>query len=184
MRLEDKQEQLSLAVLHATCAKAGFGFQITERIQDNWGWDATAHVYEKLQQESILFDFRMRFQLKATRQQLTFSQNRHSFPIESPHYERLRLSAGGDAPTYLVVFQMPANEAEWFDCTPEQLVLRRCLRWVSLRGAEAVDAEKPTVYFPHAHVLTPDAMRKLATARSLEQWITYDPNGIPHADHA
>ena len=45
MRIEDKQEQLSLAVLHATCDKAGFGFKVSGRIQDNWGWDAEADVY-------------------------------------------------------------------------------------------------------------------------------------------
>ena len=76
MRLEDKQEQLSLAVLHATCAKAGFGFKVTGRIQDNWGWDAEADIYEKLDPESTLSDFKLKFQLKSTRQQLTFANNR------------------------------------------------------------------------------------------------------------
>ncbi|MBI3463825.1 MAG: hypothetical protein HY000_12330 [Planctomycetes bacterium] len=109
MRLEDKQEQLSLAVLHATCAKAGFGFKITGRIQDNWGW---------------------------------------------------------------------------VHCTPEQLVLRRCLRWMSLRGAEETGQGTITVYLPESHVLTPDALRKLARTRSLEQWIEYNPEGAPHVDHA
>ncbi len=184
MTLEDKQEQLSLAILHATCAKAGFGFHISGRIQDNWGWDAAADVLEKLDPASTFWDFKMKFQLKATRQQLTFSNGRYSFPVEVAHYNRLREAAGSDAPTYLVVFQMPADELEWVDCSPEQLVLRRCLRWVSLRGAEEVDQGSITVYLPEAHVLTPDALRKSARARSLEQWITYRPDGAPHADHS
>ncbi len=182
MRLEDKQEQLSLAVLHATCAKAGFGFKITRRIQDNWGWDAEADVYEKLDPSSTLWDFKLKFQLKATRQQLTFAESRYSFPIEVSHYNRLRAEAGCDAPTYLVIFQMPPNEAEWFDCTPNQLVLRRCLRWVSLRSAAESAQGTITVYFPESHVLTPDALRKLARVRSLEQWIEYNPDGRPHAN--
>jgi hypothetical protein len=184
MRLEDKQEQLSLAVLHATCARAGFGFKITGRIQDNWGWDAEADVYEKLDLASTLWNFKLKFQLKATRQQLTFAERRFSFPMEVPHYNRLRAAAGCDAPTYLVIFQMPANEAEWVDSTPNQLILRRCLRWVSLRGAGDTAQETITVYLPESHVLTPDALRKLARMRSLEQWIEYNPEGTPHADHA
>lgn len=184
MRLEDKQEQLSLAVLHATCAKAGFAFQISERIQDNWGWDAMAHVREKLDPESTLWDFNMKFQLKATRQQLTLAERRYSFPVEAPQYNRLRVAAGSDAPTYLLVFQMPGDEAECLDVTPEQLVLRRCLRWVSLRGAEEITQGTKTVYFPEAQVLTPEALRKLARVRSLEQWIEYNADGVPHADHA
>jgi hypothetical protein len=184
MRLEDKQEQLSLAVLYATCAKAGFAFKITGRIQDNWGWDAEADVYEKLDPSATLWDFKLKFQLKATRQQLTFANRRYSFPMEVPHYNRLRRAAGSDAPTYLVIFLMPANESERVDCTPDQLVLRRCLRWVSLRGAGDTTQGTITVYLPESHVLTPDALRKLARTRSVEQWIEYNPEGAPHADHA
>jgi hypothetical protein len=184
MRLEDKQEQLSLAVLHATCAKAGFGFKITGRIQDNWGWDAEADVYERLDPASTLTDFKLKFQMKATRQQLTNANRRYSFPVEVAHYNRLRRASGSDAPTYLVIFQMPADEQEWVQCSPEQLVVRRCLRWVSLRGAEETAQQTITVYLPESHVLTPDALRKLARARSLEQWIEYNPEGTPHADHA
>ena len=184
MRLEDKQEQLSLAVLHATCAKAGFGFKVSERIQDNWGWDAEADVYERLDAASTLWNFKLKFQLKATRQQLTLANGRFSFPVEVAHYNRLRAAAGSDAPTYLVVFHMPADESEWVHCTADQLVLRRCLRWVSLRGAEETAQGTITVYLPESHILTPDALRKLARARSLEQWIEYNPDGVPHADDA
>jgi hypothetical protein len=184
MRLEDQQEQLSLAVLHATCAKAGFAFKISGRIQDNWGWDAEADVLERLHPESVLSDFKLKFQLKATRQQLTFAQNRYSFPMEVALYDRLRKVAGYDAPTYLVVFQMPAEENDWMHSTPEQLILRRCLRWISLRGAVPVSQESITVYLPDSHLLTPQALRQLAMTRSLEQWIDYDPSGKPHAEHA
>ncbi len=184
MRLEDKQEQLSLAVLHATCAKAGFGFKVSGRIQDNWGWDAEADVYEKLHAESTLSDFKLKFQLKATRQQLIFANNRYSFPMEIAHYDRLRRVAGYDAPNYLVVFQMPEDENEWVQCTPENLIFRRCLRWVSLRGAEPSSQSSITVYLPNTHLLTPHSLRNLAITRSREQWIDYDANGNPHAEHA
>lgn len=183
MTLEDKQEQLSLAVLHATCAKAGFGFSITGRIQDNWGWDAEADIKEKLDPNCKLTEFKLKFQLKATRQQLTFAQRRYSFSMEVPHYNRLRAVSGYDAPTYLVVFQMPDNEADWLKCTANQLVLKKCLRWVSLRGAEEVAQKTLTVYLPERQVLTPDALRKLARTRSLNQWIDYNADGAPHADH-
>lgn len=186
MILTDKQEQLSLAVLHATCARAGFAFHISHRIQDNWGWDAHADVKERFDNESKLYNFRIRFQLKATRQHLTYSRGRYSYPLEVKHYNDFRLAAGCDSPIYLVVFQMPDLENEWLSCSAEQLVLRRCLRWVSLRSApdpERADQESITVYLPETQVLTPDALRKLARLRSLEQWIDYDTGGEPHADH-
>jgi hypothetical protein len=177
----DQQEQLSLAVLHAICAKAGFGFTVSGRIQDNWGWDATADVYEQLDPAATLLDFSIKFQLKATRQQLTFANNRYSFPVERAHYERLRRTSGYDVPTYLVVFQMPADQEEWLSCTPEQLVLKRCLRWISLRNAAEVAVDNVTVYLPNAHVLTPDELRRIAKTRAMAQSIDYNPGGEPYA---
>ena len=82
---------------------------------------------------------------------------------------------------------MPDAEKDWLSCSAEQLVLRRCLRWTSLRNAPAPERdgqETITVYLPETHVLTPDALRKLARTRSLEQWIDYDSEGEPHAEHA
>ncbi|MFN0055940.1 MAG: DUF4365 domain-containing protein [Planctomycetales bacterium] len=187
MILTDQQEQLSLAVLHATCARAGFGFHISGRIQDNWGWDAQADVKERLDPASALFNFRLRFQLKATRQQLTQANGRYSFPLEVRHYNHFRVEAGYDSPIYLVVFQMPHGEDEWLSCSREQLVLRRCLRWVSPRNApvpDRADQETIIVYLPEKQVLTPEALRELARTRSLEQWINYEVEGIAHADHA
>ena len=104
--------------------------------------------------------------------------------MEIAHYDRLRRVAGFDAPNYLVVFQMPADENDWVHYTPEQLILRRCLRWISLRGAEHVLQESTTVYLPESQLLTPQSLRLLATTRSLEQWIDYDASGRPHAQHA
>lgn len=174
MRLEDKQEQLSLAVLHATCAKAGFGFHVSGRIQDNWGWDAQADVYERIHPKSILTDFKIRFQAKSTRQQLTVVDGQYSFPLEVAHYNRLRAASSSDAPTYLVVFQMPENESEWFNASPERLILRRCLRYISLRNAPETANETITVYLPEENILTPDALREIARKRSLNEWIDYD----------
>jgi len=185
--LTDKQEQLSLAVLHATCARAGFAYHISHRIQDNWGWDAHADVKERFEPTSTLFNFRLRFQLKATRQQLIYANGRYSFPLEVKHYNDFRLAAGCDSPIYLVVFQMPDVEDQWLSCTAEELIVRRCLRWVSLRNAPAPkkdDQETITVYIPEKQVLTPEALRELARTRSLEQWLDYDVEGKTDANYA
>jgi len=187
MILTDQQEQLSLAALHATCARAGFGFHISGRIQDNWGWDAQADVKERLDPASTLFNFRLRFQLKATRQPMPRANGRYSFPLAVRHYNQFRLEAGCDSPIYLVVFQMPEGEDQWLSCSPEELVLRQCLRWVSLRNApvpERTDQETISVQIPVTQVLTPGALRELARTRSLEQWINYRVEAITHAEHA
>lgn len=186
MILTDQQEQLSLAVLHATCARAGFAFHTSGRIQDNWGWDAHADVRERIEPDSTLYNFRLLFQLKATRQQLTYANGRYSFPLEAKRYNQFRLDSGSDAPSYLVVFQMPEDESQWLTSSAEELVLRKSLRWVSLRNApapERADQKTITVYIPEQQLLTPEALRALARARSREQWLDYDSEGNAHAGH-
>lgn len=78
-------------------------------------------------------------------------------------------------PTYLVVLQVPAAKSQWFEATPEQLVLRRCLRWVILRNAPETAQQTITIYLPERNVLSPEALRELAKARSLDRWIDYVP---------
>ena len=179
MRLEDRQEQLSLAALHATCARAGFSFHAVDRIEDNWGWDARAHVYERLAPDSVLTDFSMRFQLKAVRRDLTFQPEKgFSYPVERPQYDRLRLAAGSDTPTYLVLFDMPKDEGDWVEATPERLTLRKCLRWVSLRNAPSTaNMTSRTVYVPTNNVLDAEQLRELARTHSVRQWIDYPGDG-------
>ena len=179
----DVQEQLSLAALHATAARAGFAFSISGRILDNWGRDCTIHVKERLHERSTLTEFDVKVQAKATRQELSHADGRFSFPLDVRHYDDLREATGKSLPVYLVVFHMPHDEGEWLACSPEQLVLRECLRWVSLRGAGPVTTATKTVYIPEAQVLTPRALRDLATFHSVfrdeREWPQYDPDGKP-----
>lgn len=174
MQLTDQQEQLSLAALFATCAKAGFAFTQSGRIEDNWGWDARVSVLEKILPDSIYTDFSLRFQLKSTRQALTHANGRYSFPLDVPHYNRLRRAGDSDTPIYLATYHLPPGPAEWCEASSERMVLRRCLRWVSLRGAPpTANTDSVTIYVPEENVLTPDALRMLASERSQNRWITY-----------
>ena len=183
MIITDRQEQLSLAALHATAARAGFAFSISGRILDNWGRDCTIHIKERLHPLSTLTEFDLKVQAKATRQELTHADGRFSFPLDRRHYDDLREATGRSLPVYLVVFHMPHDEGQWVECSPEQITLRECLRWVSLHKAEPTTGGSKTVYIPETQILTPDALRELATYHSIfrpeEQWPRYDPEGRP-----
>ena len=173
------QEELSLAALHATAARAGASFEVSNRINDNWGWDGMITFKERFFPPPALTEVRMVVQVKATKQELTHTAGRFSFPLEVRHYDNLREATGKSLPVYLVVFHMPHDEGQWVECSPEQLVLRQCLRWVSLRGAEPATTETKTVYIPEAQVLTPQTLHALAAYHSVfrneEQWPRYDP---------
>ena len=173
----DQQEQLSLAALHATCAKAGFAFEESGRIADGWGIDARAEVKERLDPESRWTEFSLKFQLKATKQDLTKTNRGFSFSLKVDQYEKLRQSDRKD-PLYLVVYQMPRDPSEWLQSDAEQLILQRCLRYVSLRGAPPAETDRTTtVYVPELNLLTSDVLRELARKQSIEEWVDYSPLG-------
>ena len=90
------------------------------------------------------------------------------------HYDKLR---GADlaAPRFLAILMMPRAKSEWLSLTADELICRRCVRWVSLRNAPAVDQGDKTVYIPEENLLTPDAFKDLATRTSKQEWVNYVP---------
>lgn len=170
-----KQEELSVAAMHAVCAAAGFAFQTTGRVADGWGWDAEAHVQERLDPDpDAILSFRMRFQLKATKQELAVTRGGVSFRLENEQYNRLRTLDPADSPLYLALYQMPRDVKTWMEADDEVLTLRRCLRWVSLRGAPpSMNPSRVTVHVPEANTLHRSSLRRLAREVSLGRWGTY-----------
>ena len=51
-------------------------------------------------------------------------------------------------PLLLIVLELPPNESEWLDCTPERLIIRKCGWWRSLAGQDPVDAGSRTIVIP------------------------------------
>jgi hypothetical protein len=164
--------ELSYAVLHAIAARAGFSCVETDRHTDDMGVDAEVLVRERFTPESILTEFKLHFQLKATSQPLPFADGKHSFSMKAAHYDKARRT-DIDAPRYVAIFTMPEADTLWLEKSPEQLVCRKCLRWVSLRSASAGNASDTTIYVPDAQLLTVNELRRLAAMRSREEWIDY-----------
>jgi len=53
-------------------------------------------------------------------------------------------------PLLLVVLELPSDESEWMDCTPERLILRKCGGGLSLAGRDPLDAKSRTVVIPRS----------------------------------
>jgi hypothetical protein len=171
---QDIESELSYAYLHAVAAKAGFACQVSDRLSDNHGIDATVRVLEKMSAESILTDFTIDIQLKATIQDLVEADGRYSYSIPVAQYDKLR-SVSAANQKLLVVFRLPADPSEWLKLGEDQLIMKRCAYWVSLRGAPDISGQKSTtVRVPRQNVFSPDAFRGIAKARSIEEYLTYE----------
>ena len=76
----------------------------------------------------------------------------------------------------LVLFYLPEKPDEWLTQSEQELLLKRCAYWVSLREAPAsVNDKYQTVYVPQKNVLGVESLRQIMTLRSREEYLPYEP---------
>ncbi len=168
------EAELSYAYLHAVASSAGFSCEYRNRHLDGAGVDATiTEDGRKLADDSVLTSFSIDIQIKATYRDLSESEGRYSYPLAVPHYDKLRLEEVA-SPRLLLVLRLPRDPAQWLQVTHETLVARRCVHWVSLRGAPATENKtNQTVYVPDQNLLTPVGLTDLMTRFSRLEVIPY-----------
>jgi hypothetical protein len=170
----DIKAELSYAYLHAVSAKAGFGCECAGRQSDNAGIDARVVLKERLDPSSILTNFTINVQLKATSQQPVLENDRYSYFLHDvAKYDELR-ERSGSFPTLLVVVFLPEDASLWLQWSEEALIARRCAYWTSRWDApETKNRSGQTVYLPRSNRLTPDSLRAVARRLSMQEDVLY-----------
>lgn len=89
------------------------------------------------------------------------------------HYE-LKLKNYNDlrgeriVPRYLIVLLVPPIPAEWLNQTTEQLVLKKCAYWLSLKDLPVTkNATSVTVTIPSAQVFSVEVLTRMMLGESL-----------------
>jgi hypothetical protein len=150
------QAQFSIAYVQAVASVAGFFVQHADRGFDRDGIDVTVLRRGAL---GVTTSTRLDLQIKS------YSGDAQGDPwpydLEVKSYGDLRRT-DYQVPRLLVVVRVPADAAEWISHGEEQLVLRRCAYWLSLRGAApTVNASTIRVQIPRAHVFDAIALTSL-----------------------
>lgn len=116
----------------------------------------------------------LNIQLKATKQPMKLIDGHYSYSLQGiQRYNALREDTH-HVGRILVVMQLPEQEADWFESSEEELSLRKCSYWVSLRGApETTNQTAQTVYIPKSQVFNPEALRKIGATISRLQFPSY-----------
>ena len=132
-----QMEQLSLAYIRAVAADAGC--QVTRPDPDIDSVDG-----------ALMASFgrrpRIEFQAKATTQDVLSGDSIH-FPLPVKNYDDLRIDAV--LPRILIVLLMPGETTQWVRQTDEELCLRHCAYWMSIRGApQSPNTSSVTVRVP------------------------------------
>jgi hypothetical protein len=146
----DRKEQLSLAYMHALAAFCGYS------------WSTPS-----LDRDSVDIEVRSRtsrfagvaFQLKATSSP-DWSAEGLKFQLKAKNHNEL-VPAAVQTPRLLAVMVLPEDEDDWLRVDNRELVMRRCVWWLSLRGRTPTEQGSVQVTIPKANSLQPDALRDL-----------------------
>lgn len=173
LTIQNIESELSYAYLHAVSSRCGIICESTGRHTDEAGVDAVLRVRGKLAADSVLTQFTVDVQLKASMGVPVERDGQYSYSLKLKNYDELRSTATG-SPQLLVVLFLPPKPEEWLTQSEDCLVSRRCAYWLSLRGAAASENEThQTVYIPNQNVLSTELLRDTMTRFSREEGLDY-----------
>jgi hypothetical protein len=111
-------------------------------------------------------------QLKTTRQALRVSGGRISYSLDAKQYSKYIQQSNADF--LLFLFVVPENVETWLEFTPQELILRKCCYWTSLKGAAPPVGDNVTVYFPEKNIFNVEQLRKILAEISKGKELKYD----------
>lgn len=153
---ENQQKELfSYAYVRAVASVAGYGVHRPEPDDDSVDLVVSAR--------GPLGSYRsprLDMQVKCTAQDCLTEQEVR-FPLKRKNYDDLR-GEGFLVPRILLVMTVPAAVESWLSQTEEEMILRHCGYWLSLRDAPASDnTQSITVSIPRRNMFGVGALRSL-----------------------
>lgn len=168
------ESELSYAYLHAVASKAGMACTVSGRHEDNNGVDAHLTAWGPFGAGGYLTEVDIKVQLKATIAVPVDDGVRLSYFMKGvQRYDDLR-AATVDVARILVVLFLPKDAEKWLSHSKDELALRKCAFWQSLRGAPATTNDSgATVYLPKAQMFSPKSLLELAGQLSERKFPCY-----------
>ena len=145
----DRKEQLSLAYLHALAAVGGYTVSIPNLDRDS---NDICISSGSSRRSSV------QFQLKATSSP-NWSADALRFQLKAKNYNDL--ARRRQVPLLLAVMVLPERPTEWLTLTPDEMVLKKCVYWMSLIGEKETDQGSKLVQIPKINLLTLDCLSDL-----------------------
>jgi hypothetical protein len=170
----ETESELSYAYLHAVAAQAGMSCEVSGRHADKMGSDAIVRAVEQFAADSLLTDLALDVQLKATIGNPATKDGKISYFLNGvERYNKLRKETVAP-PRILLVLFLPSDRTEWLKWSEDELAMRKCAWWVSLRGAAATENDSgQTVYLPENQLFHPEGLRDIMTRLSRQEELSY-----------
>lgn len=158
--------ELSIAYLKAVAAVSGISVEETRIDMDSV--DARLAFKGLIHEDALLVSPLIEVQLKASSQNLFKQSGDVAFALPVNNYNDLR--ANTMVPRLLVLLTLPPEAQDWVTHRPEELILRRCAYYLSLRGAAPTsNQDTVTVTFPKDNLLDPATLKGLMVRVAKEE---------------
>jgi hypothetical protein len=157
MTRNDRQEALCRAYVRAVAAQAGV---ICGKPESDYGVDLCLRVVRIRGRRHLDRGGQIDLQLKST--MLAIEEDTEiKYDLDVTTYDDLREEMD-NCPRILVLLVLPDDESKWLEQSPEQLLLRRCVYWLSLTGRPPTKSTSTVrIAIPRANVFSVDAVRLL-----------------------
>ncbi|MEG4807873.1 DUF4365 domain-containing protein [Microcoleus sp. F8-D3] len=153
MELNQRKELFSKAYVRAVTAVVGCSVDQPENDYDSVDLCIKAVDRDPMQPH------RLELQLKCTSRDVLDAQCVR-YPLNVKNYNDLRVTAF--IPRLQVVVLVPENIGEWIQQSEQEMLLRHCAYWVSLRGMpETRNTNRITVELPRRNHFTPQALESI-----------------------
>jgi hypothetical protein len=160
MDINKQKEQFSITYVRAIAAVAGYSIYRPEIDNDSVDLGIISRGGT-----GKIFSPRVELQLKCTARDV-LEENCIKYPLILKNYHDLRINSL--VPRILVVVLVPEKITDWIKQTEEELCLRYCAYWVSLRGMpDTTNTTNVTIKIPRSNQFTPDALQTIIQRISL-----------------
>jgi hypothetical protein len=150
MHIDQQKEQFSRAYTHAVATVAGYALYQPSVDDDSIDLGIASSAAG-----GTVRSPRVEAQIKCT-SAYPLATNHLSYPLKLKNYDDLR-DAGVLVPRILIVVVVPSDPAAWLEHSDEQLILKHCGYWLSLRGLSASSSQaadpRVTVQLPRRQPL-------------------------------
>jgi hypothetical protein len=148
MTLDDQKEQFSFAYARAVSAVAQIA--VSEPAVDD---DSIDLMFQRRGGGGVVRSPRVEAQVKCTEVAATHPDH-IAYPLKLKNYDELR-SVDVLVPRILIVVIVPDVLGDWLDHSEQELAMRRCGYWLSLRGEPAtLNTTNVTVHLPRTNQFT------------------------------
>ena len=160
MDINQQKEQFSNAYIQAVASVAGYSLYRPDVDDDSVDLGIAARGGT-----GPILSPRLELQLKCTSREILDSAS-VKYPLNLKNYNDLRINTL--VPRILVVVLVPDNLNEWLQQSEQELCIRYCGYWVSLRGQTATrNTTAVTVELPRSDRFTVEAIRGIIGRISL-----------------